>query len=37
MQILMGFALGTVTALFFTGFGMALQRRIDRTDKEDDK
>ena len=37
MLILMGFALGAVTALFFTSFGMFLQRKIDGTDKEDEK
>lgn len=32
MEIMMGFALGAVTALFFTSFGMALQKKIDGKD-----
>ena len=35
MQILMGFAVDAVTALFFTAFGMAIQRRIDGTDNDE--
>ena len=37
MQILMGFAVGAVTALFFTAFGMAIQRRIDGEDENDER
>ena len=33
--VLMGFALGAVTALFFMSFGMFVQRKIGRTDSED--
>ena len=36
MQILMGFAVGAVTALFFTAFGMAIQRKIDGKDIDDE-
>ena len=34
MQILVGLAFGGLMALFFTAFGMALQRKIDGKDDE---
>ena len=36
-QVLACIGFGALMSLFFIGFGMALQKRIDGTDKEDDK
>ena len=36
MQWLMGFIIGSLQAFFFTALGMAIQRKIDGTDGEDD-
>lgn len=37
MQVIMGFVVGSITALFFMSFGMFLQRKIDGTDKEEEE
>lgn len=34
MQILAGIAFGSLIAMFFTAFGMAIQRKIDGKDDE---
>ena len=36
MQILMGLAFGGLMALFFTSFGMSIQKKIDGKDDNDD-
>ena len=35
MTLIIGIAFGGLMAMFFTAFGMAIQRRIDGKDDED--
>ena len=37
MSIIIGMVFGSIEALFFTAFGMAIQRRIDGKDDEDEE
>lgn len=36
MTLIIGMVFGSIEALFFTAFGMALQRKIDGTEDEDE-
>ena len=36
MTLIIGMVFGSIEALFFTALGMALQRKIDGTEDEDD-
>jgi hypothetical protein len=35
MNIIIGMVFGSIEALFFTAFGMALQRKIDGEDEDE--
>lgn len=35
MTLIIGMVFGSIEALFFTAFGMAIQRRIDGTNEEE--
>ena len=35
MTLIIGIVFGSIEALFFTVFGMAIQRKIDGTDEEE--
>ena len=35
MTLIIGMVFGSIMALFFTAFGMAIQRKIDGKDDED--
>lgn len=36
MTLIIGMVFGSIEALFFTAFGMAIQRKIDGTDCDDE-
>ena len=37
MNIIIGMVFGSIEALFFTAFGMAIQRRIDGKEENDEE